>query len=234
MQMKENPSAYPRLLLQDDRLSDEAPLSRAFHERFPAHLVGLRGADGGVWPEPSQSAQARAQYNEGHRLLYEEKDPIAAMRCYEAAIDLDPEYIQPWVALGIAGVMDNTPESLALAEGVFSQLSELGEDSGLSGELRSMIRQNLAYISVHRYRESGLTTELEKADAGYIEADALAEQERVELLCPWAFVKCERGEDAIAAELWTRAMKAAPSRDILLEYAAKYAPLRRFFEGDES
>jgi tetratricopeptide (TPR) repeat protein len=232
MQMKENPSAYPRLLLEDDRLSEEAPLPRAFHDRFPAHLVGLRGSQGGIWPEPSQSAEALASFNEGHRLLYEEKDPVAAMRCYEAAIDTDPEYLQPWVALGIAGVMDNTPESLNLAEGVFTQLSELGADSGLSAELRSIIRQNLAYVSVHRYRETGLVTELERADTGYAEAAALAEQERVELLCPWAFVKCERGEDSAAAALWDRARKAVPSRDILLEYAAKYAPLRRFFEGD--
>jgi tetratricopeptide (TPR) repeat protein len=233
MQMKENPSAYPRLLLEDDRLSEEAPLPRAFHDRFPAHLVGLRGAAGGIWPEPSRNPAARASFQEGHRLLYEEKDPIAAMRCYEAAIDADPEYLQPWVALGIAGVMDNTPESLNLAEGVFTQLSELDENSGLSAELRSIIRQNLAYVSVHRYRETGVSAELDRADAGYAEADALAEQERVELLCPWAFVKCERGEDAAAATLWARAQKSAPSRDILLEYAAKYAPLRRFFEGDE-
>ncbi len=233
MQMKENPSAYPRLLLADDRLSDEAPLSRAFHERFPAHLVGLRSSDG-IWPEHSKNKEALAQYTEGHRLLYDEKDPIAAMRCYEAAIDADPEYLQPWVALGIAGVMDNTPESLNLAEGVFTQLSELDQTSGLSAELRSMIRQNLAYLSVNQYRQTGRTDQLDRADAGYAEADALAQQERVELLCPWTFVKCERGEDDLAAKLWARAVKATPSRDILLEYAAKYQPLRRFFEGDES
>jgi tetratricopeptide (TPR) repeat protein len=231
MQMKENPSAYPRLLLEDDRLSDEAPLSRAFHERFPAHLVGLRGNDG-IWPEHSKDEEALAQYTEGHRLLYDEKDPVAAMRCYEAAIDADAEYIQPWVALGIAGVMDNTESSLRLAEGVFSQLSELDETSGLSAELRSMIRQNLAYLSVNQYRQTGRADQLARADEVYTEADGLAQQERVELLCPWTFVKCELGEDALATQLWARAVKATPSRDILLEYASKYQPLRRFFEGD--
>jgi tetratricopeptide (TPR) repeat protein len=233
MQMKENPSAYPRLLLEDDRLSDEAPLSRAFHERFPAHLVGLRSNDG-VWPESSQNPVARESFEEGQRLLYEEKDAVAAMRAYEAAIDADPEYIQPWVALGIAGAMDNTDESLHLAEGVFAQLSELDETSGLSAELRSIVHQNLAYLSVHQYRQTGRADQLVRADEVYAEADALAQQERVELLCPWTFVKCERGEDDLAAALWARAIKATPSRDILLEYAAKYLPLRRFFEGDKS
>ena len=226
----ESPTAYARLLLEDDHLSEEEPLGRAFHERFPAHLVGLRTSDG-IWPEHSQNAEARKHYEEGHRALYEEKDPVAAMRAYEAAIDLDPEYLHPWVALGIACVMDNTQSSIEMAEGIFSQLSELDETSGLSRELRSMIRQNLAYIGVHRYRESGERAQLERADAGYAEADALAEQERVELLCPWTFVKCELGNDDEAAALWNRAQRAVISRDILLEYASKYAPLRRFFDG---
>ena len=226
----ENPTAYARLLLKDDRLSEEEPLGRAFHERFPAHLVGLRTTDG-IWPEHSKDAEAKKLYLAGHQALYEEKDPVAAMRAYEAAIDLDPEYLHAWVALGIACVMDNTEGSVAMAEGIFSQLSELGEGSGLSRELRSMIRQNLAYIGVHRYREGGERAQLERADAGYAEADALAEQERVELLCPWTFVKCELGKDDEAAALWKRAQRAVISRDILLEYASKYAPLRRFFDG---
>ena len=226
----ESPTAYARLLLEDDRLSEEEPLSRAFHERFPAHLVGLRTTDG-IWPEHSKNTEARKKYEEGHRALYEEKDPAWAMRAYDAAIDLDPEYLHPWVALGIACVMDNTAASLDMAEGIFEQLSELDEESGLSRELRSMIRQNLAYVGVHRYRATGERAQLERADAGYAEADALAEQERVELLCPWTFVKCELGEDAEAARIWERAKKVVITRDILLEYASKYTPLRRFFDG---
>ena len=226
----ENPTAYARLLLKDDRLSEEEPLGRAFHERFPAHLVGLRTTDG-IWPEHSKNVEAKKLYLAGHTALYEEKDPVAAMRAYEAAIDLAPEYLHPWVALGIACVMDNTEGSIAMSEGIFAQLSELGEGSGLSRELRSMIRQNLAYIGVHRYRETGERAQLERADAGYAEADALAEQERVELLCPWTFVKCELGQDTEAKIIWERAKKAVISRDILLEYASKYAPLRRFFDG---
>lgn len=220
-------TAYARFLLRDDALTEETPLPRAFHERFPSHFVGQRTADG-IWPEHSPDVEARERYRDGQAALYDDKDPVAAIRAYEAALEIDPTYLHAWVALGIAYVMDNTQESLGQAEGIFSRLCALESSDWLSREAASILRQNLGYVYVARYRRDGDPAHLIQADTEYRRADALAEQMRIELLCPWAFVAYELGNLSAAKSCWMRACQAAPSPAALAEYAAKYAPLRAF------
>lgn len=224
---QENLTAYPRLLL-DDLAANEPPLSRVFHESFPAHFVGRRSS--GMWPDHSENRAALSAYREGYAALHDQKDVVAAIRAYERALEHDPMYFRAWVDLGIACVMDNTAESLDRAEGIFAYLCGIEPDGQwLTREVASILHQNLGYLRVVRYRRTHDKAYLILADSEYQIADALAEQQRIELLCPWTFVKLELGEKETAQTLWGRASVAAKAeREVLTEYAAKYAPLRIF------
>lgn len=229
--LDENLTAYPRLILNEDRVTPEASLSRSFYERNPAHFIGLRAGDG-IWPQQPENAEAVRLYAEGHRALYEEKDAVAAIRALEAALEVEPSYLQAWVALAIACITDNTEESLEQAQAVLEQLASLTPERGgwLTPEASSIINQNLGYLHVHRYRQNRDISHLPEADRCYQAADTLsAGKDRIELLCPWAFVKLEMGDRKAATALWTRAQKCAAARNaprLLSEYAAKYASLR--------
>jgi|GEM_PF-811460 hypothetical protein len=226
----EAPAAYPRYIVEDDRPTSEPPLSRNFFEKNLSHLIGRRTA-GGVWPDDPADPEAVKQFQAGQRALYEEKDVVLAIRCYEAALDRDSGYIKAWVALAIAYISDNTPESLERAEGVLTYLSGIEPNEWLTSEASSIIYQNLAYLYVHQYRQSGEKAILAKADANYAVADARAgDRPRIEFLCPWAYVKIEMGQEYAARALWERAKQWAAktgAEHLLAEYAAKYAPLRK-------
>ena len=224
---QESLAAYPRLLL-DDLSASEPPLPAVFHESFPSHFVGRRSS--GVWPDHSDNPAAVAAYREGYSALHTQKDIVAAIRAYEEALEHDPMYFRAWVDLGIACVMDNTAESLDRAEGIFAYLCGIEPDGvWLTQEVASILHQNLGYLRLVRYRRTRDRAYLGLADAEYQRADGLAEQQRIELLCPWVFVKLELGEKESAQALWDRATHAAKAdRGILAEYAAKYAPLRTF------
>jgi tetratricopeptide (TPR) repeat protein len=227
----ESLTALPRLL-PEGRI-EEAPLSPAFHERFPVLLIGRR-TQGTIWPDHSENEAALECYREGYKALHEEQDAVAAMRAYEQALEHDPLYFRAWVDLAIASLMDNTAESIEKAEGIFSRLCAIEPDGEwLTREVASMLRQNLGYTRVVRYRRTGDRTYLELADSEYKLANALAEQERLELLCPWAYVKLERGEKENAERLWERAKKATVSQEVLAEYVAKYVPLRLFWKENQ-
>lgn len=217
-------TAYPHYVLQDDHRTSEESLPRAFHERFLAHFIGQR-SDDGVWPPHSTSEAARELFRDGQKALHESKDAVAAIRAYEEALDLDPGYLQVWVALAIAYITDNTEDGLDQAEAILANLCALpvGEN-GLTREAASIIHQNRAYLHLHRWRRGNGLRHLGEADALYAKADALAEAPRIELLCPWAFVKHERGELTAARSLVRRA-EALNLPGLLGEYAAKYAPL---------
>lgn len=227
----ENRTAFPRLILEEDRPTTEPPLSRAFHERNLSHLIGLRAGEG-IWPADPEDAEAVALFTEGQQALYHEKDMVKAIRALEAALDREPAYLKAWVSLSIAYISDNTPGSLEQAEAVLEQLAALEPGDWLSGEASSIIHQNLAYLHVHHYRQGGKAAHLRRADEEYGRADALcAGNERIEYLCPWSYVKSESGERDAARALWARARNyAAANRagHLLQEYAAKYAPLRAF------
>jgi hypothetical protein len=49
---------------------------------------------------------------------------------------------------------------------------------------------------------------------------------RVEMLCPWAFVKWEKGQREAAENIWERVLATNPAPAVLNEYVAKYAPLK--------
>lgn len=228
------PVAYPRYIVRDDRATGEKPLSATFFETNPSHLIGRRTGTG-VWPDDPQDAEAVALFEAGQHALYEDKDVVQAIRSYEAALDRDAGYIKAWVALAIALISDNTPDSLAKAEETLSYLAQIEPNDWLTAEASSIIHQNRAYLYVHRYRLGGGNDPalLLKADNDYRVADGRTPRERarLELLCPWAYVKLEMGDSAAARALWDRARAWAESKGtlpLLREYAAKYVPLRRF------
>ena len=219
----ESLTALPRLLPEGQ--SGEELLPAAFHERFPVLLIGRR-TQGTIWPDHSESEAALGCYREGFSALHEDQDAVAAMRAFEQALEHDPLYFRAWVDLAIASLMDNTAESIEKAEGIFARLCAIEPDGEwLTREVASMLRQNLGYTRLVRYRRTGDRTYLELADSEYKLANALAEHERPELLCPWAYVKLERGEKESAERLWERATKAAPSRETLAEYVGKFPAL---------
>jgi len=223
-------AAYPKLIVQDNRATvGEAALSSAFHERNLSHLIGRRTGDG-VWPDDPSDAEAVKQFEAGQKALYEDKDAVGAMRAYEAALDREPSYLKAWVALSIAYINDNTPESLGQAEEVLTNLAALAPSDWLTGEASSIIHQNLAYLYVHRFRQGAERANLTQADAHYAIADQRGGgRARIEYLCPWAYVKMELKQREAARTLWTRAQAWAETNRaprLLNEYAAKYAPLR--------
>lgn len=219
----ENLTALPRLL--PEGRSEEEPLPAAFQERFPVLLIGRR-TQGTIWPDHSENAAALECYREGYKALHEDQDAVAAMRAYEQALEHDPLYFRVWVELAVACLIDNTAESIEKAEGIFARLCAIEPDGEwLTREVASVLRQNLGYTRLVRYRRTGDRLYLELADGEYKLANALAEQERLELLCPWAYVKWERGEKENAERLWERAVKAAPSPATLAEYVGKFPAL---------
>ena len=173
-------------------------------------------------------------FEQGQKALYEKKDTVAAIRAYEAALDRDDSYIKAWVALSIAYISDNTPQSLRQAEDILKNLAGLPLSDWLSSQLSSIFYQNLAYLNVHYYRQGRGRTYLTEADRLYAIADERsAGKERIEFLCPWSFVKMELGQGELARILWERAEVYAAAYEtphILKEYAAKYAPLRTFLK----
>jgi tetratricopeptide (TPR) repeat protein len=227
------PVAYPRYIVRDGRPTEEKPLTSAFFERNPSHLIGRRtGTD--VWPDAPEDAEAVALFEAGQHALYQEKDVVKAIRSYEAALERQAGYIQAWVALSIAYISDNTPESLNRAEETLTYLAGIEPNEWLTAEVTGIIRQNRAYLYLHRYRMGGERDRglLEMADADYAIADARnAGRPRIEYLCPWAYVKIQLDDLPAARMLWDRARAyadATGSVHLLREYAAKYVPLRRF------
>lgn len=228
--------AYPRHIVTDDRPTGEQTLSARFFERNPAHLIGRRTGNG-VWPDDSDDAEAVRLFEAGQTALYQNKDVNAAITAYESAVARDSGYIKAWVALAIAYITDNTPDSLDRATEVLTFLAGLEPSDWLTSEASGIIHQNRAYLSVHRFRQGGETDQslLAVADRDYQVCDARteSERERLEYLCPWAFVKLLLGETDAARALWNRAIaraNALGATGILAEYAAKYAPLRNLSE----
>jgi tetratricopeptide (TPR) repeat protein len=227
------PVAYPRYIVRDGLPTGEKPLSSAFFENNPSHLIGRRTGTG-VWPDDPEDAEAVALFEAGQKALYEEKDVVKAIRSYEAALEREPAYIKAWVALSIAYISDNTPESLDRAEEALTYLAGIEPNEWLTVEVSGIVHQNRAYLYLHRYRMGGSRDRglLEMADADYAVADARsAGRPRIEHLCPWAYVKIELGDLQAARTLWDRARAyadATGAAHLLREYAAKYVPLRRF------
>jgi tetratricopeptide (TPR) repeat protein len=224
-------AAYPRYIVADDEPTPEPALSAAFHDRNLSHLIGRRTTQG-VWPDDPEDKEAVRLFEQGQKALYKDKDAVAAIRAYESALERDDSYIKAWVALSIAYISDNTTQSLKQAEDVLENLASLPVGDWLSGELSSIFYQNLAYLHVHYYRQGRGRTHLLEADRLYsIARERNSGKERLELLCPGAFVKMELGQVESARNLWERAEKYAAIHEtphILKEYAAKYAPLRTF------
>ncbi|MBC8143399.1 MAG: hypothetical protein H7Y38_18380 [Armatimonadetes bacterium] len=226
------PVAYPRHTVTDDKPTAEHSLSARFFESNPAHLIARRTGTG-VWPADSLDANAVKSFEAGQVALYQNKDANAAIISYEAAVGLDAGYIKAWVALVIAYITDNTADSLDKAQEILSFLAELVPGEWLSAEASGIVYQNRAYLFVHRFRQGGETDAalLSAADRDYAVCDGRTEagRERLEYLCPWAYVKGMRGETDAARELWSRAKTRAVQLNaptILAEYANKYAPLR--------
>lgn len=226
-------AAYPRYIVADDQPTPEPTLSAAFHDRNLSHLIGRRTGEG-IWPDDPEDKEALRRFEQGQKALYKDKDTIAAIRAYEGALERDDSYIKAWVALAIAYISDNTPQSLQQAEDVLESLSGLPVSDWLSCQASSIIYQNLAYLHVHYYRQGRGRTHLAEADRRYAVADERsAGKERIEFLCPWAFVKLELDYPESARSLWERAERYAALHEtphILKEYAAKYAPLRTFMK----
>ncbi|MBC8104364.1 MAG: hypothetical protein H7Z41_17450 [Cytophagales bacterium] len=224
-------AAYPHYIVADDQATAEPMLSAAFHERNLSHLIGRRTGQG-VWPDDPEDKEAVRLFELGQKALYEDKDAAAAICAYESALARDEGYIKAWVALTIAYISDNTTESLRQAEDTLESLSALPISDWLTGQVSSIIFQNLAYLHVHYYRQGRGRTHLAEADRRYAVADERsAGRERIELICPWAFVKMELGQTDAARTLWERAevysaLHGTPQ--ILKDYAGKYAPLRTF------
>jgi len=228
------PVAYPHYIVRDDRATGEKSLSATFFETNPSHLIGRRTGND-VWPDDSQDPDAVALYEAAQHALYEEKDVVKAIRSYEAALDRDSGYVKAWVALAIAYISDNTADSLAKAEETLTYLAGVEPSDWWTAEASGIVYQNRAYLYVHRYRLGGGSDPalLLKADSDYRVADERTPRDRMrlELLCPWAYVKLEMGDSAAARVLWDRAYRFAESKGTLhrlREYAAKYVPLRRF------
>ncbi len=228
--------AYPRHIVTDDRPTGEQTLSARFFERNPAHLIGRRTGNG-VWPDDSDDAEALRLFETGQTALYQDKDVNTAITAYEAAVARDSGYIKAWVALAIAYITDNTPDSLDRAAEVLTFLCGLSPSDWLTAEASGIIHQNRAYLSVHRFRQGSEADMalLAVADKDYQICDGRTEpeKERLEYLCPWAFVKLSLGETESARALWVRAVtraRALGATGILAEYAAKYAPLRNLSE----
>lgn len=227
-------AAYPQVIVREDTPSGEPALSPAFHEQHLAHLIGKRQGSH-IWPDDPDDALAVACFKQGQHALYQDKDMVQAIRAYESAIDRAPGYLKAWVALAIAYISDNTPSSLERADEVLGGLAALPPDDWLTREASSIIHQNLAYLHVHRYRNDDGTdaarrSHLDQAEREYQIADDLADDARIEYLCPWTYVKLERGESDAAHALWQRAQAHVAKHNasrLLEEYAAKYAPLRK-------
>ncbi len=229
----ETPSvAYPRHTVTDGEPTGEQTLSARFFESNPAHLIGRRTGTG-LWPPDSLDAEAMKSFEAGQVALYQNKNANAAIAAYEAAVGRDAGYIKAWVALAIAYITDNTEGSLAKANDVLSFLAELVPGEWLSAEASGIVYQNRAYLFVHRFRQGGESdlALLSNADRDYAVCDSRTEtgRERLEYLCPWAYVKWMCGETDAARVLWNRAKTRATvlnAPTILAEYANKYAPLR--------
>jgi tetratricopeptide (TPR) repeat protein len=225
-------AAYPRYIVADDEPTPEPTLSAAFHDRNLSHLIGRRTGEG-VWPDDPEDKEAVRLFEQGQKALYKDKDTVTAIRAYESALERDDSYIKAWVALAIAYISDNTPQSLKQAEDILENLASLPVSDWLGGELSSIFYQNLAYLHVHYYRQGRGRAHLAEADRLYAVADERNSKERLELFCPWAFVKMELGSVESARNLWERAEVYAAVHEtphLLKEYAAKYAPLRTFLK----
>ncbi len=219
-------TAYPHFQLSNDRPTGEIPLPAAFHERFPSHFVGQRsGKD--LWPPHSPDSEAVRRYLDGQRCLYEEKDATAAIIAYEAALDVDPGYLQAWVALSIAFITENSEESLVEARRILDALAELPHgESGVPQGAASIVLQNRAYLALHHWRRGDGDAWLVDADNHYKRADALGSEPRAEMLFPWAFVRLATGDAHGAATLFEAARNSMPA--VTSEYIAKYPDLARF------
>jgi hypothetical protein len=224
-------AAFPRFIVEDDRSTSEPSLSAAFHDTNLSHLIGRRSGDG-IWPDDSADAAAVRHFLAGQQALYEDKDAAAAVRAYESAVECDSAYVKAWVALVIAYISDNSPDSLTRAETVLESLCALPVNDWLTTQASSIIHQNFAYLHLHYYRQGRGRQHLAEADRRYVVADIRsAGHDRIELLCPWAYVKKELGDDTAALALWERAEGYAATHGtphLLKEYAAKYIPLRTF------
>lgn len=224
-------AAYPRYIVADDEPTPEAPLSEAFHDRNLSHLIGRKTGEG-IWPDDPQDTEALEFFRQGQKALYEDKDMNAAIRSYEAALARDDSFIKAWVALVIAYISDNTSESLRNAQDILENLAAIPVSDWMTSGLQSIIHQNLAYLHVHYYRLGRGREHLAEADRNYGIAESFSQgKDRLEFLCPWAFVKLESGQRDAAQNLWERAERYAAEHTaphILREYAAKYAPLRTF------
>ncbi|MES2463127.1 MAG: hypothetical protein V4671_21290 [Armatimonadota bacterium] len=226
-------AAYPRYIVANDEPTPEPTLSASFHERNLSHLIGRRTGEG-LWPDDPEDKETIRLFEQGQKALYKEKDTVTAIRAYESALERDDSYIKAWVALAIAYISDNTPQSLKQAEDVLESLASLPVSDWLSCQASSIIYQNLAYLHVHYYRQGRGRAHMAEADRRYAIADERSSgKDRIEFLCPWAFVKLEMGQPESARGLWERAEVYAALHEtphILKEYAAKYAPLRTFLK----
>jgi len=226
--------AYPRHIVTDGQPTEERSLTSRFFERNSAHLIGRRTGSG-VWPDDPEDAEAVRLFEAGQKALYEAKDANAAMGFYESALGRDASYIKAWVALAIAYITDNTPDSLERADETLSYLTGIEPSDWLTPEASGIIHQNRAYLNVHRFRQGGEKEAalLTRADADYEVCDTRTgtSRQRLEYLCPWAYVKMVRAETDAARVLWERAVtraKETNANHLLAEYTAKYAPLRVF------
>ncbi len=232
----ERPIAYPQVVANASAATD-MPLPAAFHKAAVANLVGLYSSDG-IWPKMPDNPRAVAEFEAGQRFLVEEKDVESAICSFEACISDEPTFLEAYISLGVAYAMSNTDDGLAAAEDVFIGLISMESSGWISKAVVSMIHQNLG--SVYLMRASDCTTTdcdrdgwLQHSDSQFELSDSAGGPsngvpDRLELLCPWAYVKQQLNQPPEAAALIRRIVSfvdANDAWDALTDFIAKYPSL---------
>lgn len=219
-----DPLGFPIHALTDGKAHSPDSVHRGVHERVRTHLLGQRTEDG-IWPPHSSNTKAVDAYREGHRLLYDALDPVAAARHYENAANLDSGYLQAWVGLALAWTAMGTPDSIASATDLWRALIEIpvGAD-GISNRCMSILLQNLAYTLYQQFLYSNDTSVLSESADCYSKSGLMDAELRPELCYPWCNVLMLLGRIGEAETVWINGGlgTSGPVKDV---YLAKYKGL---------
>lgn len=204
------PVAFPKVMEEEGRPSEEVANSAVFHRKNRAALVDKRSGEG-TWAFDPTDPEAQRLLKAGLDALFPRKqsddtltipDPREAVRFLNGAIRQCPDgkFERAWLNLGIALVILG---KLDKAESVFRMLITRVEEIGdwqLTPEARSMVHQNLGqvqYLKASRSSDPDRKRHLlEEARREYQLADTLDNHRNSSRLLSWLVTEVDLGRTA--------------------------------------